>query len=142
MSLGRRRAGASGASRGLVLLALVAGCALGATGGAMGAMPAGAANAGKGIYSAAAVLTGPITTGHIIEPETAVPSGLAAYGYVEKEYFASGTASTFNATSEPSDGKWSIRPTTKASYKTRILVRRPADAAKFNGTVVVEWMNA
>jgi hypothetical protein len=107
----------------------------------MGATPAGAANAGKGIYGVAAVFTGPITTGHIIEPETALPSGLAANGYVEKEYFASGTASTFKATSEPSDGKWSIRPTTKASYKTRILVRRPADAAKFNGTVVVEWMN-
>src|SRR5262249_53760512 len=26
-------------------------------------------------------------------------------------------------------------------YQTRIVVRRPRDPAKFNGTVVVEWMN-
>ncbi len=28
-----------------------------------------------------------------------------------------------------------------APYRTRILVRRPTDPARFNGTVVVEWMN-
>src|SRR5213078_2025099 len=27
------------------------------------------------------------------------------------------------------------------SYKTRIVVRRPADAKRFNGTVLVEWYN-
>jgi hypothetical protein len=26
-------------------------------------------------------------------------------------------------------------------YKTRIVVRRPADAKRFNGTVLVEWDN-
>ena len=41
----------------------------------------------------------------------------------------------------PSDGKWSIEPKSSASYRTRIIVRRPKDAARFNGTVVVEWMN-
>ena len=41
----------------------------------------------------------------------------------------------------PSDGKWTITPTTTASYKTRIIVRRPANPAHFNGTVIVEWMN-
>jgi hypothetical protein len=139
MSLGRR--GVPRASGWLALLLLVLGGAAGATGGLAGAAPAGAATTVEGTYDAAAALTGPITTGTIIEPETARPSGLSTYGYVEKEYFASGTASAFTATSEPSDGKWSIRPTTTASYRTRILVRRPADAAKFNGTVVVEWMN-
>jgi Alpha/beta hydrolase domain len=139
MSLGRR--GVPRASGWLARLLLVLSCAAGATGGMVGAAPAGAATTAEGTYDAAAALTGPITTGHIIEPETALPSGLSTYGYVEKEYFASGTASAFLATSEPSDGRWSIRPTTTASYRTRILVRRPADAAKFNGTVVVEWMN-
>ena len=76
-----------------------------------------------------AALTGPITTGHIIEPETGLPSQLSTYGYEEQEYFASGTASAFTATSEPSDGKWSVVPTTTASYRTRIIVRRPKDAA-------------
>ena len=41
----------------------------------------------------------------------------------------------------PSDGKWTITPTTTASYKTRIIVRRPSNPARFNGTVIVEWMN-
>jgi hypothetical protein len=122
-------------------LVLVVGCATGAAGGIIGATPAGAATAGKATYDAAAALTGPITTGHTIEPETGLPSQLSTYGYEEQEYFASGTASAFTAKSEPSDGKWSVAPTTKASYRTRIIVRRPEDAAHFNGTVVVEWMN-
>lgn len=32
--------------------------------------------------------------------------------------------------------------TTGNPYTTRMVVRRPSDPAKFNGTVVVEWMNA
>ena len=103
-----------------------------------GSAPAGAAN---GVYAAAATLTGPITTGHVIEPLSPQPVDLAANGYVEQEYFASGTAATFKATSMPTDGRWSITPTTTASYKTRILVRRPEDPARFNGVVVVEWLN-
>ncbi|MGA2473692.1 MAG: hypothetical protein ABSG39_09365, partial [Acidimicrobiales bacterium] len=34
-------------------------------------------------YLAAATLIGPITTGHISEPLTALPLDLAKYGYVE-----------------------------------------------------------
>ena len=92
-------------------------------------------------YHAAATLAGPITVGHIIEPLTAHPLELAASGYVEQEFFASGTAAAFKADSMPSDGRWTITPTTTASYKTRIIVRRPASPAHFNGTVIVEWMN-
>jgi hypothetical protein len=102
---------------------------------------AGAATAGGATYGAAATLTGPITTGHVIEPESAHPVGLAEYGYTEQEYFASGRATAFRATSEPSDGRWTIAPASTATYRTRILVRRPRDPAHFNGTVVVEWMN-
>jgi hypothetical protein len=92
-------------------------------------------------FHTAATVTGPITVGHIVEPESAHSPDLAANGYVENEYFASGTAMAFKAGSMPSDGKWSITPTTTAGYKTRILVRRPASPAHFNGTVIVEWMN-
>ena len=81
-------------------------------------------------YHAAATLTGPITVGHIIEPLSAHPLDLAANGYVEQEFFASGTATAFKADSMPSDGKWTITPTTTASYKTRIIVRRPANPAQ------------
>ncbi len=91
--------------------------------------------------NAKATLEGPITTGAITEPESALPTGVAQHDYVETEYFASGTATAFKATSTANDGKWTVKPTTAAPYKTRIIVRRPADPAKFNGTVVVEWMN-
>jgi len=109
--------------------------------GASGLSSTGKSNVHPVTFKSAATLSGPITTGYVIEPLTAVPSNLAANGYVEQEYFASGTASAFNATASPSDGKWSIAPTTSAFYRTRILVRRPSDPARFNGTVVVEWMN-
>jgi hypothetical protein len=77
----------------------------------------------------------------VIEPLTALPSNLAAHDYVEQEFVAAGTAHAFSATSAPSDGRWSITPTTSAPYRTRILVRRPANPKNFSGTVVVEWMN-
>jgi Alpha/beta hydrolase domain len=93
------------------------------------------------VYGSSATLTGPITNGHVIDPLSGIPLDLAANGYVEQEYFASGTAHAFTATSAPSDGRWTIKPTTSATYRTRILVRRPTDDARFNGTVVVEWMN-
>lgn len=126
------------AMTGLVALLIVANA--GKT-GASGPSSTQSATAQKVTYQTAATLTGPITTGHIVEPLTALPLDLAAHGYVQQEYFASGTASAFQAQSMPSNGKWSITPTTSATYKTRILVRRPANPARFNGTVVVEWMN-
>jgi hypothetical protein len=93
------------------------------------------------VFDAAAALTGPITTGHVIEPLTGIPSGLSQYGYTEQEFFASGKATAFRATASPGDGRWSVEPTTSAEYRTRVLVRRPTNAKQFNGTVVVEWFN-
>ena len=108
----------------------------------LAAAPAGASgDAGATTYTAAATFTGPVTAGHTIEPETALPSDLASHGYVEQEFFAGGTAHAFDATSAPADGRWTIAPTTSAAYDTRILVRRPSNPARFSGTVVVEWMN-
>jgi hypothetical protein len=63
-------------------------------------------------------------------------------GYRETEYFISGTATSYVAKSElTQDGKWSIQPADTAPFKTRIVVLRPEDASKFNGTVMVEWLN-
>ncbi len=94
------------------------------------------------VYGRAATLTGPITVGHLIDPEAGPTIGSpSSYGYTDVEFFASGTASAFRATSDPSDGRWTIAPTTSASYRTRIVVRRPTDPNRFNGTVVVEWLN-
>jgi len=92
-------------------------------------------------WEAPATFSTPPDSGQTIEPLSANPTGLAAHGYIEQEYFASGTAYDFNSTSTPSDGKWTFALDTSAPYKTRIIVRRPSDPAKFNGTVVVEWMN-
>lgn len=93
------------------------------------------------IYQAAADFSGPLTAGHAVEPLTALPTDLAAHGYVEQEFSAAGTAHAFRATSAPSDGRWSITPTSSATYRTRILVRRPTSPERFSGVVVVEWMN-
>jgi hypothetical protein len=63
---------------------------------------------------------------------------LAAHGYVEEEYFIKGMASTYNA---PDDQKTGTVNDTGHPYVTRVVVRRPADPRKFNGTVLVEWYN-
>jgi hypothetical protein len=87
----------------------------------LGASPAGAQTA------AAPVVEGPIPADAVGSGSRDYPFGssvqdLAAAGYVEREYFYSGD-------------------TPAGAYKTRMLVRRPADPAKFSGTVIVEWTN-
>lgn len=67
---------------------------------------------------------------------------LASVGYEQSEFFLTGTASAYSPTSPfTSDGRWSVAPTSPQPYKTRVVVNRPIDARKFNGTVVVEWQN-
>ncbi len=77
------------------------------------------------------------------KPFNAMPAALAQeHGYVEDELIVSGTASAYKeAAPFGTDGKWSITPTTTAPYTTRVIVRRPADPAKSDGTAVVEWLN-
>ena len=66
---------------------------------------------------------------------------LAKLGYTTEEFFVSGQATSYKlAAPPPADGRWAATPDKTAPYVTRILVVRP-DAAKFNGTVVVEWLN-
>jgi Alpha/beta hydrolase domain len=121
------------------LLLVASGC--GSKQGVAGALRTTEPTGQDSIYTTSATLTGPVTTGHIIEPASPVSVNLASNGYVEQEFFASGTAHAFAATSSPSDGRWTITPTTSAFYRTRIVVRRPSSPARFNGTVVVEWLN-
>ena len=67
---------------------------------------------------------------------------LATAGYVQREYFASGTAYSYKATGPENDaGTWKVAPAASAPYRTRIVVRMPIDPSRFNGTVVVEWLN-
>ncbi|MBW8487502.1 alpha/beta hydrolase domain-containing protein [Actinomadura parmotrematis] len=75
-------------------------------------------------------------------PFLAAAEDLGSYGYTENEYFIAGTASSYAKSGLwTSDGRWRVRQSGQAAYKTRLLVRRPTDPAKFNGTVVVEWLN-
>lgn len=63
-------------------------------------------------------------------------------GYDEAEYSASGTAVAYTSEGPlPADGTFELAPGDEADFATRIIVRRPADADDFNGTVVVEWLN-
>ena len=83
----------------------------------------------------------PANSGAIQNPVSGHTLDLAANGYTQQEFFASGIAHAFKAAATPSNGKWTIKPTTSAPYKTRIIVRRPVDPSHFSGTVVVEWLN-
>jgi acetyl esterase/lipase len=62
---------------------------------------------------------------------------LAGHGYVEEEFFLEGTANRYTSpeleTAEVAAGPH--------AYRTRVVVRRPGDASRFNGTAIVEWNN-
>jgi hypothetical protein len=67
---------------------------------------------------------------------------LSERGYTEEEYFISGTAASYAADGPmQADGRASVKPADTAKYTTRILLRRPSNANKFNGTLLVEWLN-
>lgn len=72
-------------------------------------------------------------------PQLATQADLAGNGYVEEEYFFEGTADEYDVISAPLSNA-TIR-TTGHPYKTRMIVRRPTSDAKFNGVVLVEWLN-
>jgi hypothetical protein len=67
---------------------------------------------------------------------------LASAGYTEQEFFISGNARAYvNSGALGDDGIWNVSLGATAPYVTRMLVRTPTDPEKFNGTVVVEWLN-
>ena len=69
---------------------------------------------------------------------------LAARGYVAEEFFLGGTATSYlpaPGATLGEDGKWDAIEDGVAEFRTRILVVRPADPARCNGTAVVHWLN-
>lgn len=67
---------------------------------------------------------------------------LSKLGYQVDEYALSGTATSYKLPAPATaDGRWNAIADTTAPYVTRIVVIRPVDPAKFNGTVLVEWLN-
>ena len=76
------------------------------------------------------------TLRHALRPSPAPRSSrsppsydLAALGYTNDEFFLEGTARSYAG------------PAQEAPFRTRAVVRRPVDAARWNGSVVVEWFN-
>jgi hypothetical protein len=66
----------------------------------------------------------------------------ADVGFVQEEFFLSGTATSFSNLNELGrDGRWEAEPADEAEYTTRVVVYRPENPADFSGTVVVEWLN-
>lgn len=61
-----------------------------------------------------------------------VPLDLDAYGFVEEEYFVSGTAAVYND---------DLSVQEEIPYTNRLIVRRPADPATASGKVFVEILN-
>ena len=90
--------------------------------------------------------SGPVTAGRIIEPVSVVQADLAASGYLEEEFFASGSARGYAqpdqaAADDGGAGQRAVRSGPAAPFLTRVVVRRPAQAGRFSGTVLVEWLN-
>ena len=95
---------------------------------------------------AAAAVPSPTVEGPITSPGSAFIEAttfdLSEVGYTQEEYFISGTATAYTSASPlTSDGNWTATPASTAPYKTRILVYKPTNPQKFNGTVFVEWLN-
>jgi hypothetical protein len=91
-------------------------------------------------------VTGPVKGGqgsptlgpHV--PNTAFD--LADVGYTSEEYFLSGSATAYSSSAPLTpDGEWTAQRAGTAPYTTRIVAYRPSNPKKFNGTVVVEWLN-
>ncbi|HVC70661.1 MAG TPA: alpha/beta hydrolase domain-containing protein [Acidimicrobiales bacterium] len=67
---------------------------------------------------------------------------LSKVGYSSAEYFISGSARSYRLRGRaPADGRWKLTDGPPARYRTRLLVYRPSNPKRFNGTVIVEWLN-
>jgi hypothetical protein len=68
---------------------------------------------------------------------------LGTLGYAEREFQMSGVTNIYSQSGFwGSNGVWPVSVfRSNVPYTTRILVRYPTNPAKFNGTVVFEWLN-
>ena len=132
----------------VLTLATVTLLVVAASGGAASASAATGAGQGSGQSAdrpsaATPAVSGPVTGGlGAIVPANLNLLDLSKVGYRSAEYFLTGTANAYtSATTLTSDGNWAATATSPAPYKTRIVVFRPSNPKKFNGTVLVEWLN-
>jgi hypothetical protein len=79
------------------------------------------------------------TKGH---PLASATDDLAAAGYTESESLLQGTAHLHGPAGVwRSDGEWDVSDLGPVDYATRMLVRKPADPARFDGVVYVSWLD-
>jgi hypothetical protein len=89
-----------------------------------------------------ATVTGPVSGGSGIDLEGTTSFDLSSVGYEQSEYFLAGTASAYTSAKPlTSNGRWSVTSASTAPYKTRMVVYRPINPKRFDGTVIVEWLN-
>jgi hypothetical protein len=87
-------------------------------------------------------LTGPITGAR--PPNGAPRLDVSDRGYVVEEFQIAGTATAYMAAGDDPpgvDGRWELEAAGIGDYVTRLLVIRPTDPARFNGTVLLNWQN-
>jgi hypothetical protein len=70
-------------------------------------------------------------------PFFASDKDLATNGYVEEEFLIQGSANRYTT---PSLSTGTVIDSNHP-YLTRLIVRRPVDPRRFNGTVLIEWLN-
>jgi hypothetical protein len=106
------------------------------------ALVVGLATSTSTAAAADATVSGPVTGGAGTPSVSTTSFDLSKVGYEQSEYFLSGTAQKYSS-ADPltNDGRWTVTPSDPQPYTTRLLVNRPTDPKKFNGTVVVEWLN-
>jgi hypothetical protein len=126
----------------LLSVAVVAALIGSAAAAAVGGSRVGAIAPARSRAVGSPTITGPVTGG-AGKPDLVTTSfDLARVGYVGEEYFLSGTATAYSSPKPLTvDGRWDVRPASTAPYETRIVVYRPSDPKKFDGTVMVEWLN-
>lgn len=76
-------------------------------------------------------------------PVTSRQAQLLSAGYVEEEFRLRGQSQAYATDGDwNDDGHWKLKTRgAPQAYDTRVLVRRPKDPARFNGIVLVEWLN-
>ena len=73
-------------------------------------------------------ITGPISGGVHGWPFGGYFGDIGERGYVEEEFFLAGTAKRYKPVgTHGNDGNWEVEGAGEASFKTRILVKRPKD---------------
>jgi hypothetical protein len=90
------------------------------------------------------LVTGPITGGAKGWPFHASSLDVAKIGYTQAEYFLEGNATRYRLAPGAlltRDGRWRVEAAGEAPFRTRMLVYRPSEAARFNGTVMLTWNN-